>query len=559
MNALGLEAINPNTIGNMQANVQLHVSGTFSGNVSSQDSMEIKVLTFQNYPGQIIQSVTEKLVIGNETYTPTHETIHDNTYAVFKLTNLLRYSQNPRFDIYLNAHVKTTSQFALKQDYNLSNPILEQTEFQKPTDYIESNDPTLIAKTNLEFQSESELETIAQITQWVHENTTYDLEKYYNAVYSARQTYDNKAGVCDEFANLTAAFLRIKGIPTRYVAGISFDGSRFGNHGWAEAYLPQTGWIGVDSTYAEAGYTDAMHIALGKTTDTNQLKNVLITTTSIHPLQIQTVLQDPYVELDSLEYRALSNLTSVTVPPIPTKGLNQPVDIVLEITNRTPTYLIVPVDLQLHPDFFPARQSAQVVLLPNETKTVSFQAKTPPSGKSGFYATYGARIMLSDQNIETSIEIHPDQKPTVIQKPSLQIQDIRPTLDQNTLSLQITLQNPAEQNQTIDLQLTQENNRSTKEETIPANSNAVIQLQLAPVHPGTVQLSIRKDYNYSAAIQITSDPQPIVNITPLNSNTTQNQSTQGPFMPSTDSENDPIGNLIRRIIAFFTELFASLN
>jgi len=117
----------------------------------------------------------------------------------------------------------------------------------------------------IEFNSNSEIETISEITEWVNTNIQYDFENYYNGVYSAKQTYNSGAGVCDEFANLTAAFMRIKGIPARYVTGISYDGERFGLHGWIEVYLPNTGWIGVDSTYGEAGYVDAAHFAIAKT------------------------------------------------------------------------------------------------------------------------------------------------------------------------------------------------------------------------------------------------------------------------------------------------------
>lgn len=55
-------------------------------------------------------------------------------------------------------------------------------------------------------------------------------------------------GVCQDFAHLTAALARAAGVPARYVSGYvrPAEGPGQASHAWAELYLPEHGWIGID-------------------------------------------------------------------------------------------------------------------------------------------------------------------------------------------------------------------------------------------------------------------------------------------------------------------------
>lgn len=63
----------------------------------------------------------------------------------------------------------------------------------------------------------------------------------------------DRKGVCQDFAHIFIALVRQLGIPCRYVSGylhhsqedLSADGA---SHAWAEAWLPDRGWIGFDPT-----------------------------------------------------------------------------------------------------------------------------------------------------------------------------------------------------------------------------------------------------------------------------------------------------------------------
>ena len=61
-----------------------------------------------------------------------------------------------------------------------------------------------------------------------------------------------RRGVCQDYAHLFIAICRKNKIPARYVSGYLNQGADFiGSsqmHAWAEALVPQIGWVGFDST-----------------------------------------------------------------------------------------------------------------------------------------------------------------------------------------------------------------------------------------------------------------------------------------------------------------------
>jgi len=62
-----------------------------------------------------------------------------------------------------------------------------------------------------------------------------------------------KSGVCQDFAHVLLAMLRLIDIPSRYVSGYicpNKNGMRGegATHAWVEAYIPFYGWLGIDPT-----------------------------------------------------------------------------------------------------------------------------------------------------------------------------------------------------------------------------------------------------------------------------------------------------------------------
>ncbi len=67
------------------------------------------------------------------------------------------------------------------------------------------------------------------------------------------ETLQQKAGVCQDFAHILLQILRTMQIPSRYVSGyicphrsgLRGEGA---THAWVEAWIPESGWTGIDPT-----------------------------------------------------------------------------------------------------------------------------------------------------------------------------------------------------------------------------------------------------------------------------------------------------------------------
>jgi transglutaminase-like putative cysteine protease len=78
-----------------------------------------------------------------------------------------------------------------------------------------------------------------------------------------------KSGVCQDFAHILLAMLRLNGIPARYVSGYICphkNGMRGegATHAWVEAFIPEYGWLGLDPTNNCIANDNHVRLAIGK-------------------------------------------------------------------------------------------------------------------------------------------------------------------------------------------------------------------------------------------------------------------------------------------------------
>ncbi len=66
---------------------------------------------------------------------------------------------------------------------------------------------------------------------------------------TAEQALEHKSGVCQDHAHAFLSVARIMGIPARYVSGYLLNGETMqtASHAWAEAHIPDLGWVGFDA------------------------------------------------------------------------------------------------------------------------------------------------------------------------------------------------------------------------------------------------------------------------------------------------------------------------
>ena len=118
-----------------------------------------------------------------------------------------------------------------------------------------------------------------RFTQYVYDNFNY-----IKGVTTVETTLDEiwklKAGVCQDFAHLLMEMLRMVQIPARYVSGYictSSNGMRGtgATHAWAEAYIPDYGWLGIDPTNNCIANETHVRLAVGRNfSDCSPVKGV---------------------------------------------------------------------------------------------------------------------------------------------------------------------------------------------------------------------------------------------------------------------------------------------
>ncbi|SDF45194.1 Transglutaminase-like enzyme, putative cysteine protease [Bradyrhizobium brasilense] len=84
----------------------------------------------------------------------------------------------------------------------------------------------------------------------IYEHMTFD-EAPTNSATSAAEAFALKRGVCQDYAHILIACARAGGVPARFVSGhfLRSDGmvNQQAGHAWAEAFVPDLGWIGFDA------------------------------------------------------------------------------------------------------------------------------------------------------------------------------------------------------------------------------------------------------------------------------------------------------------------------
>lgn len=87
----------------------------------------------------------------------------------------------------------------------------------------------------------------------------------------AAEALRQRAGVCQDFAQVTIGLCRSAGIPARYVSGYFLntarrpgESEREASHAWMEAWVPGHGWTGFDPTHDRPADERYIKLAVGR-------------------------------------------------------------------------------------------------------------------------------------------------------------------------------------------------------------------------------------------------------------------------------------------------------
>lgn len=84
---------------------------------------------------------------------------------------------------------------------------------------------------------------------------------------AAERALERGEGVCQDLAHVFIAAARAAAIPARYISGYQFEAGRsrddHASHAWAEAYIPDLGWVGFDPTASRSPDESYVRMAVG--------------------------------------------------------------------------------------------------------------------------------------------------------------------------------------------------------------------------------------------------------------------------------------------------------
>lgn len=110
------------------------------------------------------------------------------------------------------------------------------------------------------------LKLLHTLLERLHEEIAYDPDPTHTAT-SAAEAFALKRGVCQDLTHVFIAAARNLGVPARYVGGYFHraDGrnEQDGGHAWAEAFVPELGWVAFDPANGICATDAHVRVAVG--------------------------------------------------------------------------------------------------------------------------------------------------------------------------------------------------------------------------------------------------------------------------------------------------------
>ncbi len=98
---------------------------------------------------------------------------------------------------------------------------------------------------------DDDLKLLHTLLERLHQDMTFDPDPTHSAT-TAAEAFAIKRGVCQDLTHIFIAAARSAGIPARYISGHFHrsDGvvDQDAGHAWAEAFVPDLGWVAFDAT-----------------------------------------------------------------------------------------------------------------------------------------------------------------------------------------------------------------------------------------------------------------------------------------------------------------------
>jgi len=178
--------------------------------------------------------------------------------------------------------------------------VIDTQQFLLESDYIEFSDE-IDAYSKASFTTDRPLvEAVEEFMHRIYEDFEYD-PHFSNIATPLEDVLAHRKGVCQDFAHLAIAGLRMRGLAARYVSGyletIPPEGSERlvgadASHAWFSVFVPRQGWVDFDPTNAQLPADQHITAAWGRDyADVAPLKGVLFGGGKKHKLDVSVDVQ----------------------------------------------------------------------------------------------------------------------------------------------------------------------------------------------------------------------------------------------------------------------------
>ena len=139
--------------------------------------------------------------------------------------------------------------------------------FLRPTSLTAVNPAMAAFSRALRAESEDDvLGFLHSLMTQINEHMTFDEDPTHSGT-SAAEAFALKRGVCQDYAHIFIACARTAGVPARFISGhfLRSDGmvNREAGHAWAEAFVPDLGWVGFDAANCICATDAHVRVATG--------------------------------------------------------------------------------------------------------------------------------------------------------------------------------------------------------------------------------------------------------------------------------------------------------
>jgi transglutaminase-like putative cysteine protease len=137
---------------------------------------------------------------------------------------------------------------------------LRETPLTRPDDAIHA-----FARAARADTSGTELDLLHKLLGRVNETMTFDTDPTHTAT-TAAEAFALKRGVCQDLSHIFVSAARALHIPARYIGGYYQRDDLIvqeAGHAWAEAYVPDLGWVAFDPTHGVCPSESHIRVAAG--------------------------------------------------------------------------------------------------------------------------------------------------------------------------------------------------------------------------------------------------------------------------------------------------------